>query len=88
MNQGLNDRHAFSLVIQSEDLATIPSLHELFLNPFSSVIVSDPAFEFWRSLAFRTFASISVLSHRNVSAASAARSPPSRHNVEDNRVRN
>jgi len=33
MNQGLSDRHALSLVIQFEDLATIPSLHELFLNP-------------------------------------------------------
>jgi len=32
-NQGLSDRHAFSLVIQFEDRATIPSLHELFLNP-------------------------------------------------------
>jgi len=53
-----------------------------------SVIVSDPVFEFWRSLVFRTITSISVLSHRNVFAASAARSTPSRHNVEDNRVRN
>jgi len=33
MNQGLSDNPAFSLVIQFEDLATIPSLHELFLNP-------------------------------------------------------
>jgi len=28
VNQGLCGRHAFSLVIQLEDLATIPSLHE------------------------------------------------------------
>jgi len=33
VNQGLRICHAFSLVIQFQDLATIPSLHELFSNP-------------------------------------------------------
>jgi len=33
VNQGLNDSHVFSLVIQLEVLATISLLHELFLNP-------------------------------------------------------
>jgi len=54
MNQGLSDRQDFPLVIQFEDLATIPSLHEVF----KSVFVRDPFRSYFRVLAMTCCVSI------------------------------
>jgi len=54
VNQGLSDRQDFPLVIQFEDLATIPSLHEFFKSGFAR----DPFRSRFRVLAITCCVSI------------------------------